>query len=131
VFVAPVLPHLTDSIEQLDALLAAIADTGASGVTVLPLHLRAGAREWFAAWLAREHPRLVPEYRRIYAKGANADLRYRRWLGTRVGPLLRRHGLDRKADRDTDPAEPGWPEGSLTEGARKEEPVHQEQLSLL
>jgi DNA repair photolyase len=131
VFVAPVLPHLTDSVEQLDALLAAIADTGATGVTVLPLHLRTGAREWFAAWLAREHPRLAPEYRRIYAKGANADVRYRRWLGTRVGPLLRRHGLDRKADRDTDPAEPGWPEGSLTEGARKEEPVQQEQLSLL
>lgn len=131
VFVAPVLPHLTDSIEQLDALLAAIADTGATGVTVLPLHLRTGAREWFAAWLAREHPQLAPEYRRIYAKGANADVRYRRWLGTRVGPLLRRHGLDRKADRDADPAEPGWPEGSLTEGARKDEPVQQEQLSLL
>jgi DNA repair photolyase len=73
VFVAPVLPHLTDSVEQLDALLAAIADTGATGVTVLPLHLRTGAREWFAAWLAREHPRLAPEYRRIYAKGAYAD----------------------------------------------------------
>jgi len=131
VFVAPVLPHLTDSVEQLDALLAAIAGTGASGVTVLPLHLRKGAREWFAAWLAREHPQLVPAYRRIYAKGTNADVRYRRWLGTRVGPLLRRHGLDKKADRDADPAEPRWPEGSLTEGTRKDEPVRQEQLALL
>ena len=99
VFVAPVLPGLTDSVEQLDALLAAIADTGATGVTVLPLHLRPGAREWFAAWLAREHPRLVPAYRQIYAKGSNADLRYRRWLGTRVGPLLRRHGLDKRETR--------------------------------
>jgi DNA repair photolyase len=136
VFIAPVLPRLTDSVEQLDALLSAIADTGATGVTVLPLHLRKGAREWFAAWLAREHPRLVPEYRRLYAKGSNADIRYRRWLGTRVGPLLRRHGLDRKADSDAnagaaDPAEPRWPEGSLTDGTRKEEPVRQEQLALL
>lgn len=128
VFIAPVLPHLTDSVEQLDALLSAIADTGASGVTVLPLHLRKGAREWFATWLAREHPHLVPTYRRIYAKGSNADLRYRRWLGTRVGPLLRRHGLDK---READPAEPRWPEGSLTEGTHKEEPVRQEQLALL
>jgi DNA repair photolyase len=131
VFVAPVLPHLTDSVEQLDVLLEAIAGTGASGVTVLPLHLRKGAREWFATWLAKEHPHLVPSYRRIYAKGSNADVRYRRWLGTRVGPLLRRHGLDRKADRTTDPAEPRWPEGSLTEGTRQEEPVQQEQLALL
>lgn len=138
VFIAPVLPHLTDSIDQLDALLAAIAQTGASGVTVLPLHLRKGAREWFATWLAREHPSLVPKYRSLYAKGSNADIGYRRWLGTRVGPLLRRHGLDRKADSDatdstnlTDPAEPRWPEGSLTEGADKKEPVRQEQLALL
>jgi DNA repair photolyase len=131
VFVAPVLPHLTDSVEQLDALLAAIAETGASGVTVLPLHLRKGAREWFAAWLAREHPGLVPAYRRIYAKGSNADVRYRRWLGTRVGPLLRRHGLDKREDPAADPAEPRWPEGSLTEGTRKEEPVRPEQLALL
>jgi len=130
VFVAPVLPHLTDSIDQLNDLLAAIAETGATGVTVLPLHLRKGAREWFATWLAREHPSLVPKYRHLYAKGSNADIRYRRWLGTRVGPLLRRHGLDRKTDT-TDPAEPRWPEGSLTEGTDKEEPVQQEQLALL
>ena len=131
VFVAPVLPGLTDSIEQLDALLAAIADTGATGVTVLPLHLRTGAREWYASWLAEEHPRLVPEYRRIYARGSNADVRYRRWLGARVGPLLRRHGLGPKAERGVDPAEPRWPAGSLVAGARADEPVRQEQLELL
>ncbi len=128
VFVAPVLPYLTDSVEQLDALLAGIAETGASGATVLPLHLRTGAREWFMAWLAREHPQQVPSYQRLYAKGSNADVRYRRWLGTRVGPLLRRHRLDR---RDIEAEEPRWPEGSLTEGARKDEPVVQEQLALL
>jgi DNA repair photolyase len=131
VFVAPVVPHLTDSVEQLDALLAAIADTGANGATVLPLHLRKGAREWFLAWLAREHPQLVPSYRRLYAKGSNADIRYRRWLGTRVAPLLRRHGLDGKRGGDPEPEEPRWPEGSLTEGTRKNEPVQQEQLALL
>jgi DNA repair photolyase len=131
VFVAPVLPGLTDSVERLDALLAAIAETGATGVTVLPLHLRPGAREWFATWLGQEHPHLVPEYRRLYAKGSNADVRYRRWLGARVGPLLRRHGLGKAPGTDTGAAEPRWPEGSLTEGARKDEPVRQEQLALL
>jgi DNA repair photolyase len=121
-----VLPGLSDSTEQLDSLLAAIADTGASGATVLPLHLRPGAREWFATWLGQEHPHLVPQYRRIYAKGSNADARYRRWLGARVGPLLRRHGLDTK-DREPD----RWPEGSLADGAEVSVPVQQEQLELL
>jgi DNA repair photolyase len=93
VFVAPVLPGLTDSAEQLDGLLARIAEAGATGVTVLPLHLRPGAREWFMSWLAAEHPNLVARYERLYARGSDADRGYRDRLSARVGPLLRRHGL--------------------------------------
>ena len=130
VFVAPVLPGLTDSIDQLDTLLAEIAASGASGVTVLPLHLRPGAREWFAGWLAREHPELVPSYRQIYARGSNADIRYRRWLGRRVGPLLRRHGLAPKEARESR-TEATWPEGSLVSIPEQATPVQQEQLELL
>jgi DNA repair photolyase len=97
VFLAPVLPGLTDRLADLDAALAAIAEAGATGVTVVPLHLRPGAREWFSAWLAREHPALVPRYRQLYRRGAVVAPEYRRWLETRVAPLLGRHGLDRRA----------------------------------
>ncbi|MCO1658733.1 intein-containing Rv2578c family radical SAM protein [Pseudonocardia humida] len=93
VMVAPVLPLLTDSPEALDALLARIAAAGASGATVMALHLRPGTREWFTAWLAREHPALVPRYERLYRRGAYVDPAYRRALAERVAPLLRRHGL--------------------------------------
>ena len=96
VMVAPVLPGLTDSVEQLDGLLGELAAAGASGVTVLALHLRPGAREWYLRWLAAEHPDLVPRYEALYARGANADRGYRTWLARRVAPLVRRHGLDRK-----------------------------------
>jgi len=95
VMVAPVLPCLTDGEDRLDALLGEIAAAGATGVTVLALHLRPGAREWYRAWLAREHPDLVPRYDRIYARGSYADRGYRAWLARRVGPLVRRHGLHR------------------------------------
>jgi DNA repair photolyase len=134
VFVAPVLPRLTDSIEQLDGLFAAIAETGATGVTVLPLHLRPGAREWFAQWLAREHPQLVPAYRDIYAHRRNASRAYRTWLAGRVGPLLRRYDLDPRTGRAAtgdDASDPGWPSGSLPDGAAADLPVAQEQLTLL
>lgn len=125
VMVAPVLPGLTDCKDQLDALLAEIAAAGATGVTALPLHLRPGAKEWFAAWLARDHPALIPLYRRIYGARTNAALSYRRMLGARVGPLLRAHGF---AGRDS--AEPRWPRGSLP-ATTGDVPLDREQLTLL
>ena len=95
VMVAPVLPLLTDSDEALDAVLGEVAAAGASGATVIALHLRPGTREWFLRWLGREYPDLVPRYERLYRRGAYADPEYRRALGRRVAPLLARHGLDR------------------------------------
>ena len=94
VLLAPVLPWLTDSTERLDEALGLLSEAGATGVTVLPLHLRPGAREWFMAWLSRERPDLVAGYERLYAHGAYAPRAYREWLAGRIGPLLTRHGLD-------------------------------------
>ncbi|WP_243737489.1 Rv2578c family radical SAM protein [Blastococcus xanthinilyticus] len=124
VFLAPVLPGLTDSVEHLDAALAAIAAAGATGVTVIPLHLRPGAREWFTAWLGTAHPELVPRYERLYARRAYVPPEYRAWLARRVAPLLARHGLDRRSGGAArrvgegtagvpDDEEVGFPAGSL------------------
>ncbi|MCP2166639.1 Rv2578c family radical SAM protein [Goodfellowiella coeruleoviolacea] len=134
VLIAPVLPGLTDAPEQLDALLAAIAAAGATGATVLPLHLRPGAREWFAAWLQRERPDLVPGYRRLYGAGSYADRGYRRWLAAQVAPLLREHGLAPRVSREATGVpgddEATWPHGSMPSGGRAGQ-IDQEQLTLL
>jgi DNA repair photolyase len=95
VMLAPVLPLLTDSTEQLDAALARIAAAGATSATVLPLHLRPGAREWFMAWLAADRPGLVPEYERLYSHGSYVSRAYQDQLADRFRPLLARHGLDK------------------------------------
>ncbi|SDG08814.1 intein C-terminal splicing region/intein N-terminal splicing region [Blastococcus aurantiacus] len=159
VFLAPVLPGLTDDEGSLDAALGAIAAAGATGVTVIPLHLRPGAREWFMAWLRTAHPELVPRYERMYARRAYVSAEYRTWLAQRVAPLLARHGLDRQsggAARGADgplvagvpgDEEVGFPAGSLPTGgmpgvrpkaeqgpvlpAAEEVPGPGEQLSLL
>jgi DNA repair photolyase len=96
VFLAPVLPGLTDDEESLDAALGAIAASGATGVTVLALHLRPGAREWFLGWLGRAHPELLPRYQQLYRRGAYLPAEYRDRLTKRVAPLLAKHGLDRQ-----------------------------------
>src|SRR4051794_4865675 len=123
VFLAPVLPGLTDDEKSLDAALAAIAAAGAGGVTVLALHLRPGAREWFLGWLAREHPELLPRYRQLYHRGAYVPAEYRSWLAARVAPLLARHGLDRQPGGGARGADapvrglPGGDEGEVPAGS--------------
>lgn len=93
VMVAPVLPHLTDSVEHLDGLLARIAEAGATSVTVFGLHLRSSTRGWFMAWLARSHPELTSRYRELYRRGAYLPADYRDTLRRRAEPLVRKHGL--------------------------------------
>jgi DNA repair photolyase len=96
VMVAPILPMITDSDEQMDALLAQIAGAGATGATVFALHLRPGAREWFMRYLGKHHPKLVGPYAELYRKGSYVARSYAADLARRSSVLLRRHGLDRR-----------------------------------
>src|SRR5262249_53489058 len=93
VMVAPVLPHLTDSVEQLDGLLGQIAAAGATGVSVFGLHLRSSTRGWFMSWLARAHPELVGRYRDLYRRGAYLPPSYREMLRERAAPLIAKYRL--------------------------------------
>ncbi|MEU9505209.1 Rv2578c family radical SAM protein [Micromonospora sp. NPDC048170] len=107
VLMAPILPGLSDDDASIDATVAAIAAAGASSVTPLPLHLRPGAREWYARWISREFPHLVPRYRELYRSGAYAPQSYQRELTARVRIAARRHGLHRgERGDDRSPPDP-------------------------
>jgi DNA repair photolyase len=93
VLMAPILPGLTDTPEQIEATVSAIARSGAAGVAPLALHLRPGAKEWYAAWLTREHPELARRYRELYGKRAYLPAAYQRDLAARVRLAARRHGI--------------------------------------
>jgi DNA repair photolyase len=108
VLMAPILPGLTDTDESIDATVAAIAAAGAAGVVPLALHLRPGAREWYASWLGRTYPHLVDRYRELYGRGSYLPKAYQREISARVSVAIRRHGLDRPRmtehrKLDTDP----------------------------
>lgn len=104
VFMMPILPFLTDTVAHLDDALRRISEAGASSVLYSSMYLKAGTKEWFMQWLARDHPELVGRYEQFYAKGAYAPAEYRKWLAARIKPLIRTHRLERGRE---DPATGG------------------------
>lgn len=71
ILMAPILPGISDSPEQLAATVKAAAEAGAVNITPLVLHLRPGVKEEFLPWLEKEYPQLLGQYREMY-KGSNA-----------------------------------------------------------
>jgi DNA repair photolyase len=63
---APILPGLSDGPEQIEAVVKAAREAGATGVWAGMLHLRPGTREHFMTVLQRHWPELVPQYERMY-----------------------------------------------------------------
>jgi len=103
ILMAPILPGISDRPEQLQAVVRAAADAGASHLTPVTLHLRRGVKEEFMPWLERAYPELVPDYRRLY-RGANAPKAVGAAIGEHVRAAKRRH---RAFDPQPDPpAEP-------------------------
>jgi DNA repair photolyase len=97
VLMAPILPGLTDTDESIDRTVAAIAASGGASVTPLALHLRPGARQWYAAWLRQHHPVLAPRYRELFGNGSYAPQTYQDEIAAKVRMAARRHGLHRAA----------------------------------
>ena len=90
ILMAPILPGISDSPEQLRAVVRAAADAGASHLTPLTLHLRPGVKEEFLPWLQETYPELVPDYRRLY-RGSNAPKPVREAIGNQVQTEKRRY----------------------------------------
>jgi DNA repair photolyase len=86
--IAPVLPALSDSAEQLREVVAAVRGAGGEILGLSPLYLRRGTREHFLDWLAGYDPALHADYLRRYAGSDYAPQRY-------VDTLYERAGLTR------------------------------------
>ncbi|MBW3668203.1 MAG: radical SAM protein [Actinobacteria bacterium] len=91
VLIAPILPGISDSPDQLRDVVAACVDAGAVSLTPLALHLRPGVREHFMVRLAEQRPELVDEYERRYRR-AYLPKKDQEALSTTVRDLVRRAG---------------------------------------
>ena len=91
VLVAPVLPGLSDSDEQLEAVVKACVEAGATSISAILLHLRPGVREHYLGWLAEARPELLAmheqQYVRSYAPKSTQEA-----LARRVATMVARSG---------------------------------------
>jgi DNA repair photolyase len=80
VLVAPLMPGINDSPEQVNPILEMAAEAGADYLTGIALHLRGDVRGLFFDWLAEHRPDLLERYRKLYRRGAYAPPEERRRL---------------------------------------------------
>jgi DNA repair photolyase len=97
VLIAPLMPGINDAEHQLQPLLDAAQEAGATSIGGVALHLRGEVRDVFMGWLQRARPDLVARYRELYRRGANAPPDERRRLARivargRAPSSFRTHG---------------------------------------
>ena len=107
VICAPVVPGITDSDEQLETLVAAVAKAGGQYIYANALFLKPCSAAVFMPFIEKEFPHLAAQYRRRYGTNAFAEAGYRKRLSQTMARLRRKYGIvDRSeaADSAHDPA---------------------------
>lgn len=68
VLVAPIVPGFSTQPAKIERTIKAIADSGATSVGAMVMHLEGGTRDHFMAMIKREFPEMVERYEQLYAK---------------------------------------------------------------
>ena len=95
VLVAPLMPGINDSPEQVGEIVELANEAGAVSMGAVTLHLRGEVRDIFFDWLRYHRPDLILRYEQIYSKGAYAPASERR----RIEALVRLPGGKRRGVR--------------------------------
>ncbi len=121
VFLAPILPGITDSTESIEAVIRAAKDHGATKVWSSTLRLAPLVKEHYYGFVASAFPDLVPRYERAYPR-TDAPRAYQDGIKARFDRIREAYGfeeLDRGGEGDGAPAEgstatPGFSQLPLT-----------------
>ncbi len=113
VLIAPLMPGVNDSPEEVAEIVRLADEAGATSIGAVALHLRGEVKDVFFEWLSERRPELLERYKELYAKGAYlpGDERKRLQALTRV-PRRRRRSPPRppargpSAKREASPPEP-------------------------
>ncbi len=103
VLIAPLIPGVNDSPEQLEPLLELLAEAAPDSVGGVALHLRGEVREIWFDWLREHRPDLLPRYERLYERGAYMNGEEAKRLGSLVRRGRRQTGLRGAGGRRSGP----------------------------
>jgi DNA repair photolyase len=78
ILVAPLMPGINDTPEQVREIVRLGREAGAVRMGAVTLHLRGEVRDIFFGWLRMHRPDLVPLYEEIYKRGAYAPTEVKR-----------------------------------------------------
>jgi len=90
---APILPGISDAPEQLEQVVRAAREAGATSVWANLLYLKPGTREHFLDSLARDWPEELDRYQRLYGGRAYLPKAETEPVRQLVADLRRKHGI--------------------------------------
>ncbi|MGA9040575.1 MAG: radical SAM protein [Terriglobales bacterium] len=96
---APVLPGITDSPRDLDALVRATTEAGAGHIFANPLYLKPCSAAVFMPFLEKEFPQLVESYRKRYQDRAFVKEPYRKYIAELMQNLREKYGIGNRFER--------------------------------
>jgi DNA repair photolyase len=67
VLMAPIVPGFSTQPAKIERTIKAIADSGATSIGAMVMHLEGGTRDHFMTMLNREYPEMVEKYEKLYA----------------------------------------------------------------
>jgi len=109
VLIAPLMPGINDTPEQVQPIVDRAKEAGATFLGGVALHLRDEVRDVFFGWLQAKRPDLIPRYERLYPNGRAYMRPSDRNRVTRVVKGWGRgRSREKKQERKADP-----PQGSL------------------
>jgi DNA repair photolyase len=101
ILVAPLMPGINDDPRQVETIVEAATEAGATAISGIALHLRGEVRGIFMEWLRAYRPDLVERYEELYRRGAYAPRAEQARLSAllrgrsgRAGPPVRRSPRD-------------------------------------
>jgi DNA repair photolyase len=103
---APILPGISDSPAQLEAVVRAAREAGATGVWANVLYLKPGTREHFLSALARDWPEELDRYDDLYRSRAYLPKAQAEPVRSLVAELRQKHGIRDRRRLKLEPVPP-------------------------